>query len=572
MFAGTLLTMFVSTIALLMGMFVDGIIIGNYLTTSDMAAYGVISPVSSILLAISGIFSSGTQLVAAGHLGSGKQFEARRIFTITTCMLFIAGVVLMLLFMFYPEEISTTFGARGDLTVPGRDYFYGLSFSTPFLLLASFLVPFLQLDGNKKTAVIAVVSLTLTDIAFDLLAVKSNLGMMGIGLATSFSSIVAFIIMCTHFTRNDAVFKIYLHKLKFRETLRAFFMGIPTAAGRFFATFRTIFLNFILLATATSSAVAAFSARTNLGMICAALGMAIGMTTLTVSGVLYGEEDRTMLTRLFKTGTYYSIIINVLIMIGLLISSDFIIMFYMHSDAETCALAARALRFCAISLPLYSVNNMLTNYLQATQRLKWANLLMFLQSFLFSALFALLFIGVLGTDAVWASYIACEVLTTFIYVIAAWIRKRKITFRAEDLLMLPEHYGGSDEDKMEGNIRDMDEVMEISAQAYDFCIAHDIDEERSAAISLALKELGSNVIKFGFSDGKKHSLQYRILIKDDTVIFRLRDDCLLFDPIHNMHLIDMNSESHKGTKALYKLAKKFNYMNTMSLNNLLVIV
>ncbi len=573
MFTGTLLTMFISTIALLMGMFVDGIVIGHYMNTNDMAAYGVICPISSILLAVSGVFSAGTQLAATGHLGAGREKEARSVFTLSSIIVFLTGVVLMVLFMIYADPMSSAFGATGELSGPGRDYFFGLAFSTPFLLMDSYLVPFLQLDGNKKTAVIAVVSLTLTDILVDLLSVTVfDFGMFGIGLATSISAAVAFLIMCTNFARKNAVFKVHLHGLKLTEALKALIMGIPTASSRFYATLRTICLNFLLLATSTSAAVAAFSARTNLGMVCAAAAMATGMAMLTVTGVLYAEEDRTMLARLFKTGIFYSVLINVLIMAGLLIFSDFIISVYMQSDPETCRLAARALRFCAVSLPFYSINNMLTNYLQATQRLKYSNILMLLQSFLFSVLFALLFTGIIGTDAVWASYIVCELLTTFIYVIAACLKKKAFTLNVSDLLMLPESYGGAPENKMEGYLNSIDEVYRISEEAMEFCLAHDTGEDKARAISLSLRELGSNVIKFGFGDGEKHSCEYRIFIKGSTIFFRLRDDCRLFDPVKNLKVVDRAKESHEGTTALFAMAKNVSYMNTMSLNNLLIVV
>ena len=574
MFLSTLLTMFISTITLLLGMFVDGLVIGNFLELNDMAAYGLITPISSILLAISGVFSSGTQLIATKYMGSGKKKEAQRVFTFLSSLLFLTGVVLMIIFIIFAPSISAALGATGDLSRSGNDYFLGLAFETPFLMYASMMAPFLQLDGAQKTAVIAVAALTLSDLLFDIISASVlHMGMYGIGLSTSLSSMIAFAIVVTHFRKKDAIFRPYFHGFRLKEALQALLMGLPTAASRFFATFRTMGLNFILLMISTNAAVAAFSVRTNLGMVFASVGMAIGMATLTITGVLYAEEDRTTLSRLFKTGIYYSVFLNVIIMAGLLIFADLVVNAYMQPDPEACALAARSLRFCAVRLPFYSINNMLTNYLQATHRLKAANILMFLQSFLVSILFALLFSGILGTDAVWASYIICELVTTAIYIAAASRKKHEFTMNPDDLLLLPDGYGVSPEDKMEGNINSMDEVFRISRKAAFFMRNHGIDDRRIKAVSESLEELGSNVIKFGFADGGKHALEYRILIKKDTVIFRLRDDCPLFDPVKHMNEIgDLDPVSHAGTSVLFSLAKKVSYMNTMAMNNLLVVL
>ena len=57
-FLGTLTMMILSSLSVLIGMIIDGVVIRNCLGAGEMAAYAVAGPVFVLLTAVSGIFSS----------------------------------------------------------------------------------------------------------------------------------------------------------------------------------------------------------------------------------------------------------------------------------------------------------------------------------------------------------------------------------------------------------------------------------------------------------------------------------------------------------------------------------
>ena len=89
--------------------------------------------------------------------------------------------------------------------------------------------------------------------------------------------------------------------------------------------------------------------------------------------------------------------------------------------------------------------------------------------------------------------------------------------------------------------------------------------------SLAVEELAGNVIKYGFSDGNPHHISVKLKKDGDQWILRLRDDCPGFDPVvYARNITPEQKESHYGIRMIYSLADEVTYLNTLSLNNLII--
>ena len=93
-------------------------------------------------------------------------------------------------------------------------------------------------------------------------------------------------------------------------------------------------------------------------------------------------------------------------------------------------------------------------------------------------------------------------------------------------------------------------------------------------MSLAVEEMAGNVIEHGFTkDRKHHSIDVRVLKKDDEYILRIRDDCIIFDPVKQLELYsDDEPAHHLGLRMIIGMAKQVRHTSVLKLNNLLVRV
>ena len=92
-------------------------------------------------------------------------------------------------------------------------------------------------------------------------------------------------------------------------------------------------------------------------------------------------------------------------------------------------------------------------------------------------------------------------------------------------------------------------------------------------MGLAAEEAVGNVIEHGFSDGKPHSVEVRVLKKDGGWMLRVRDDCRLFDPGKYIEQYTGDDPSANiGLKLLREIALEITYVNALKLNNLMIKV
>ena len=199
LFKNSVISIIAAAIATMIGVVVDGIIIGRFLGEDSMAAYGLITPVINLATAFSGILATGAQVVCAQHLGAGKAEKARRAFSMCMVVTVIISVLMMLSFGIFRDSICVFLGARGNsakLLPLVSDYLLGLIFAFPSLLLLFEFNSLMRLDGDPNRVIVAVVVMTALDIAGDFLnALVIHGGMLGMGLATSISYFAALVIM-----------------------------------------------------------------------------------------------------------------------------------------------------------------------------------------------------------------------------------------------------------------------------------------------------------------------------------------------------------------------------------------
>ena len=117
------------------------------------------------------------------------------------------------------------------------------------------------------------------------------------------------------------------------------------------------------------------------------------------------------------------------------------------------------------------------------------------------------------------------------------------------------------------------DVVDFSEKAWQFCE----DKGKSGRIayltSLAIEEMGKNVIEHGFTmDKKSHVLSARIVYKDDELIIRMRDNCKSFDPRKKFEQVYANEEAggSMGIKMIMAEASEVRYTTMFNLNNLLI--
>lgn len=105
-----------------------------------------------------------------------------------------------------------------------------------------------------------------------------------------------------------------------------------------------------------------------------------------------------------------------------------------------------------------------------------------------------------------------------------------------------------------------------------FCQENGIGKEKARVLAHCIEELGVNIIRHGFNDGKPHAIDVRILAKEKEIILRIGDDCRPFNPVNYYRIYehDDNLEKNIGLRMVIKMTKSIKYVSTMGTNNLVI--
>lgn len=554
------------------GMMIDGVVIGNFLGSQAMAALGIVSPLFIIFSAVAGIFSNGSISLCGQYIGRDQGEKINVVFTVALLCSGAVAVICALLCIVFSNQLSSLLGADGDTLFLSAEYVRGLGIGAIPIVVSQVLMAFTKTDGSPKLGLLSILVMTAVNIALDLVnALVLHMGMFGMAMATSLSYMAAMGVCCIHFFKSCNTLRLVKPTQPTKELSAICWSGMPNAINKICITLRTAMLNNLLAIMAGSVAITAFSIQNSLNTMLGAVCTGVGSTTLLISGIFYGEEDRCTLRDSVRVSLKIGVALTAAVSIaGILFLRPLVMMFGRENPAAT-NMAVHVVFWFLLSLPLYTVNLVFMNYYQSTGNLFMANFMCIGDNFLFMMLFAAGLSRFMGTEGVWIAFLAGEIaMLAALAAITAWKIKR-IPRCLDDFLLLPEQFGVPEDMQLEISLENnWAQVSYLSENIGRFCRKHGIDDRRTHHLSLCIEEMAGNAVNYAFQDNKKHFLDIRILIKDHQLIFRMRDDGIPFNPLKKLKEDPDNPYANIGIRLVEKLSVRTDYRNTVGLNNLII--
>lgn len=202
---------------------VDQIFIANasYLGSYGNAANTVVFPLTVVALAIAMIIGDGCCTFVSISLGAKEKQNAHRGIGSAVLSVIAVGIILMLIYLAFQDQILTMFGARvNDQTFQlSKDYFFWITLGIPFYMFGQAMNPIIRSDGSPGFAMATLLTGAILNIIFDPICIfVLKWGMMGAAVATIFGQIVAALMSLLYLCRMKAV-RISRDSLKLRVSL-----------------------------------------------------------------------------------------------------------------------------------------------------------------------------------------------------------------------------------------------------------------------------------------------------------------------------------------------------------------
>ena len=202
---------------------VDQIFIANadYLGSYGNAANSVVFPLTLVAMGLAMLLGDGCCTIASMAQGAGDDTRARRVVGTSITTLVITGIVLMAVYLIFPEPIINLFGGGvNERTFElAKEYLFWIALGIPFYMFGQAMNPIVRADGNPRFAMIVTTIGAVINIVLDPIFIYGfRLGMFGAALATIIGQIIVAIVFVFYAFRMKT-FKLNLDAMKIRPQL-----------------------------------------------------------------------------------------------------------------------------------------------------------------------------------------------------------------------------------------------------------------------------------------------------------------------------------------------------------------
>lgn len=407
---------------------VDTIFVGNWIGSIAIAAINVVLPVSFFIAALGMSIGVGGSSIISRALGASKKAKALKTFGNQLSLTTVLTTVLVVVGLYYIDEIIPLFGGKGQIFEPAKIYYRVVLYGIPILALCMMGNTVVRAEGKPKFAMYAMLFPSVGNLILDVLFIKVfDLGMLGAAWATTGSYILCFLYLAWYFLSKNSELKInYTHfSLDKNIVSEISSLGFVTLSRQAVVSVTYLLMNNILFDLGGESSVTAYAIVGRMLMF--ALFPVYGITQgfLPIAGFNYGAQNYKRVEKTIATAIKYAAALATIVFILLMVFPEFITRLF-TTDTEVLKETPSAMRWVFAATPIIAVQLIGAAYFQAVGKAIPALFLTLTrQGFFFIPLIFILpnYFGELG---VWIAFPISDVLST---LVTAYFLNREVTLK-----------------------------------------------------------------------------------------------------------------------------------------------
>ena len=398
---------------------VDTYFIATYAGTDGITALNLIIPVFSLIFAIGGMLGNGAA-TAFSLEKSTPNGNAEGYFSVAVITDLLVSIPLVILGLFFPEQVIGFLGADAEITQVGKSYISVVLICTPLYLVNSSCTAFVRNDGAPNVAMAATLASSFFNVVFDyILIFLLDWGMFGAALATGLSPLISMIIMLWHFLSKKNTIRFHLLIPKVKMIVRSCRLGVGYFVGEIAGGVTGFVFNTILLSLSGNVAVAAYGIVCNVAVIGTAVFSGVAQGLQPMASEAQGSGDIEGRKAICKYAIKVALWIAVGLVSGLvLFAPQVVALFNSEKNMEMAALAVPNLQLYVLGFLPAAINIALCGYLGAVGRDRLCGALSVCRGIVAIVFFAVVLSRVAGLVGVWIAYPVTEVFTLLVAILA----------------------------------------------------------------------------------------------------------------------------------------------------------
>lgn len=348
---------------------VDGIFVGQFVSSDGLAAINMLIPYLSLIFGLALMLAIGGAVRCGHFLGQGEHELASAVLSKCLVSVLIIGISFMLLSILLDETILRWLGTSERLLPLILPYFHIISAVLVVQIFTMVLYYFVRQDDGQRLATTALVTGALMNIALDaLFIIHFDMGLIGAAIATAIAQGIQLLILLSFFVRRQRMLH-WSWPGQWAELRQISFNGLSECINEISGGLVILVLNWTLVSQLDIEGVAAFSVINYLIFVSLMLyyGIADALHLLVSHNQGAGKVER--IIQFVATASGMVLLISIALVMLLLLSPQWLTALFL-SDSSA---ASRELSVVFISLvwPLFLINGLnviVSIYLTAMQK------------------------------------------------------------------------------------------------------------------------------------------------------------------------------------------------------------
>lgn len=394
---------------------IDGLFVGNVIGGNALAAVNLVQPYMQIIMAYALVISVGAQSIIGINLGKEENEKAQNIFRTSLILLTLISILVMVIGIFFSDEIAIFLGANEVLLEGASTYIKTISCFVIFVSVMFLFEMIVRTIGKPNISLVSMILAVLLNVVLDYLLInKFNLGIKGAALATGISYTSAFFINIIPFLSKKTVINLYKGKFDKSCLFPMVYNGSSEGISSLSNALSMFLFNTALMKMAGENGIAAFSIINYIAQVGYMVLFGIADGVRPIISYNYGAENENRVNKTLRTSIIANLVIGGIIFIVMEMFSEPLINVFLKDGQSVLEMATAGARIYGIAFLLNGINIIISSYFTAIDDPKSSIIVAVSRGILFIVIGIFILPYIFGINGIWGSIVFAEVITIII--------------------------------------------------------------------------------------------------------------------------------------------------------------
>ena len=394
---------------------VDGIFVGRGVGENALAAVNIAYPLVMFHIALAMLIAIGGANIFSISKGKGDIENAGRVFMQSMILILVVSVVLNVIILIFPAQISRLLGADDTLLPYVQDYIKWIALFAVIYMPGLALSIFIRNDDAPKREMAGTLAGAVTNIVLDYLFIMVfDMGVSGAAIATGIGQLVSAFVFMTHFTKKNRLLKIKKVKLYVYDIKSIFINGSPSFLMEFSQAAVAYSFNLVLLSQIGALGVSAYSI---VMYICSIFNMILIGLVQGIQPIMsfnYGKGNGENIKKVYKMAVRTSLCLTFIVYIIVFIFGKTLSDIFIRDNIQVTNMALNMMRYYFLAFFPIGISLINILYFQIIRLEKWAVFISFIRCTGFVQLSLLILPGLFGITGIFLSFLSGELCNYFV--------------------------------------------------------------------------------------------------------------------------------------------------------------